>query len=74
MKNDLPADGGQELEQRNVKRSVFRKFEIANIKIKKHELFDNFIFELFLKFFRKLFEHLKYLIIFDIVQYLFSKW
>ena len=39
--------GGQNLERRNV---VFRNFEIANIKIKKDELFDNFIFELFFHF------------------------
>ena len=56
--------GGQNLERRNVERPVFRDFEIANIKMKKNELFDNFIFELF-----TIFEHLKYLIIFDIVKY-----
>ena len=57
------------MERRNVKRPVFRNFEIANIKLKKYELFDNFSFELFFEFLRKLFEHLKYLIIFDIVKY-----
>ena len=66
--------GGQNWERRNVERPVFRNFEIANIQIKKDELFDNFIFELFFPFFRKLFEHLKYLMIFDTVKYLFSKW
>ena len=44
MKKDM--GGHQNLEQRNVERPVFRNFEIANIKIKKDELFDNFIFEL----------------------------
>ena len=39
--------GGQNFERRNVESSVYRNFEIANIKIKKDELFDNFIFELF---------------------------
>ena len=43
--------GDQNLEQRNVERPVFRNFEISNIKIKKDELFDNFIFELFFSFF-----------------------
>ena len=42
--------GGQNLERRNVERPVFRNFEIANIKIKKDELFDHFIFELFFHF------------------------
>ena len=37
--------GSQNLERRNVERPVFRNFGIANIKIKKDELFDNFIFE-----------------------------
>ena len=60
--------GGQNLERRNVERPLFRNFEITNIKIKKDELFHNFIFELFFSFFRKLFE-LKYLMIFDIVKY-----
>ena len=61
--------GGQNFERRNVERPVFGNFEIANMKIKKNELFDNFIFELFCHFFRKLFENLKYLMIFDIVKY-----
>ena len=64
---------GQNMEWRNVERPVFRNFEIANTEIKKDELFDNFIFDFFF-FFRKLFENLKYLTIFDIVQYWFSKW
>ena len=42
--------GGQNLERRNVGRPVFRNFEIANIKMKKNELFDNFIFEFFFHF------------------------
>ena len=41
--------GGQNLEWRTVEPPVFRNFEIANIKIKKDELFDNFIFELLKK-------------------------
>ena len=39
--------GGQNLERRHVEGTVFRNFEIANITIKKDELFDNFIFEFF---------------------------
>ena len=65
--------GGQNLERRNVDRPVFWNFEIAIIKIKRDELFDNFIFELFFSFSRKLFEHIKYLMIFDIVKYWYSK-
>ena len=42
--------GGQNLKLRNVERPVFRNFGIANIKIKKDELFDNLIFELFVHF------------------------
>ena len=38
--------GGQTLERRNVERPVFRNFEIAKIKIKKGQLFDNSVFEL----------------------------
>ena len=41
---------GQNLERRNVERLVFRNFEIPNVKMKKNELFDNFIFELFFHF------------------------
>ena len=41
---------GQNLERQNVERPVFRNFEIANIIIKKDELFDYFIFELFFHF------------------------
>ena len=44
--------GGQNLERRNVERPIFRNFKIANIKIKKDELFDNFIFEFNFLFFR----------------------
>ena len=46
----LAVGGGQNMERRNVERPVFRNFEIANIKIKKDELVDNFIFELFFHF------------------------
>ena len=44
--------GGQILERRNVERSIFQNFKIANIKITKDELFDNFIFEFNFVFFR----------------------
>ena len=44
--------GGQILERRNVERPAFRNYEITNIKMKKGELFDHFIFELFKIFFR----------------------
>ena len=43
---------GQNFEQRNLERTIFRNFKIANIKITKDELFDSFIMEfifLFLK-------------------------
>ena len=43
--------GSQNLERRNVERSVFRNFKIANIKMTKDELFDSFIIEFFFKFF-----------------------
>ena len=36
---------GQNLERRNVERPTFRNLKIANIKITKDELFDNFISE-----------------------------
>ena len=42
--------GGENLERRNVELPVFRNFEIANIKIKNNELFDNFIFDFFFIF------------------------
>ena len=74
--------GGQNLERRNVERSVFQNFEITNIKMKKDKLFHHFISELFSYFletilqllrtyfyFQKLFEYPKYFIIFDIVKY-----
>ena len=35
----------QNLERWNVKRPIFRNFNIANIKVTKDELFDSFIFE-----------------------------
>ena len=47
----LEMGGDQNLERRNVERPVFRNFEIANIKIRKDELLDNFIFEHFFSFF-----------------------
>ena len=59
---------GQNLERRNLGRSIFRNFKIANIKIAKNELFDSLIFKLIFSFFSKLFEHPKYLIIFQIVK------
>ena len=37
--------GGQNIERRNIERPIFRNFKIANIKITKDELFDNFIFK-----------------------------
>ena len=45
-------DGGRNLERRNVEWSIFRNFEIANIKITKNELYRNFIFEFDFSFFR----------------------
>ena len=44
--------GGQNLERRDVEIPVLRNFEITNIKIKKDELFDIFIFVLLILFFR----------------------
>ena len=44
--------GGQNFEQRNVELLTFRNFKIANIKITKDELFDGFIIEFILSFFR----------------------
>ena len=61
--------GGQNLERRNVERPIFRNFKIANIKITKEQLFDNFIFEFNILFFLESFEHSKYLIIFQVVPY-----
>ena len=49
--------------------TLTQNFEITNIKIKKNELLDNFIFELVSFIFQKLFEYPKYLIIPDIVKY-----
>ena len=45
--NDRIKGGSQNLE-----RPIFRNFQIANIKITKDKLFDNFIFEFNLLFFR----------------------
>ena len=48
MYNDnINLGGDQSLERQNLERPVFRNVEIANTKIKKDELFDNFIFKLF---------------------------
>ena len=44
--------GGQNLERRNVERPIFRNLKIANIKITKDKLCDNFIFEFNFTFFR----------------------
>ena len=67
------AGGGQNLERQNVERSIFRNFEIANIKITKDELIDSFIFDFFF-IFEKLLKHSKYSIIFQIVEYWIFKW
>ena len=48
--------GGQNLERRNVERSILQSFKIANIKMTKDELFDSFIVELIFFIFYKLFE------------------
>ena len=44
--------GGQNVERRNVERLKFRNFKVANIKITKDALFDSFIIEFILSFFR----------------------
>ena len=69
--------GGQNLERYNVERLVFQNVEIANIKIKKDELFDNFIFELFFHFLEiiprfKIFNNFLYckILIFQMVKFL----
>ena len=56
--------GGQNSERRNLERTIFRIFKIANIKITKDELFDNI-------FLYKSFQHQKYLIIFQVSKYWF---
>ena len=68
--------GGQRLELRNVELPVFQNFEIANVKIKKDELFDNFTFELFFHFLEttstpKIFNNFWYckILIFQIVEF-----
>ena len=43
---------GVECMRQNVEPPIFRNFKIANIKITKDELFDDFIFELNFSFFR----------------------
>ena len=47
---EMQEGGGQNLDRRNVERSVFRNFEIENIEIKKDKLFAIFIFKLFFYF------------------------
>ena len=49
---DVCVGGGQILERRNVERPIFRNLKIPNIKITKDELFDSFIFEFNLSYFR----------------------
>ena len=39
--------GSQNLQRRNLHRSIFHNFKIANIKIRKDELFDSFIIDFF---------------------------
>ena len=46
---------GQNFEQRNIERTIFRNFKIANIKITKDELFDSFIIEFIYLFKKKYF-------------------
>ena len=58
--------GRQNLERRNIERSIFRNFKITNIKITKDELFDSFIFK---KNFLLFISFLHNLIIFQIVKY-----
>ena len=48
--------GGENLERRNVERSIFRNFKIANNQMTKDELFDIFIIEFICFIFYKLFE------------------
>ena len=43
---------GQILERRNVERPIFRNFKIANIKVRKDELFDSSFFEFNFSYFR----------------------
>ena len=69
------AGGGQNLEWRNVEWPVFRNLKIVVIKIKKDELFDNFIFELFFHFLEiiwtpKIFKSFRYckILIFHVVR------
>ena len=45
-----------EMEWRNLERSIFRNFKIANTKMPKDELFDSFIIEFIFLIFYKLFE------------------
>ena len=53
---------GQHFEQPTVERSIFRNFEISNIKKTKNELFDFFL----VLYVFKLIERSKYMIIFEI--------
>ena len=56
------------MERRNVQQPIFRNFTIANIKMTKDEVFDNFIIEFNFLFFYTSFEHPKYSIIFQVVN------
>ena len=53
---DAYGGGDQNLERKNVERSIFQNFKIANIKMTKDELFESFIVEFFNFIFYKLFE------------------
>ena len=66
MQSDVNTGGGQDLEQRNVERPIFRNFKITNIKITKDELFDSIIFEFIFSLFINYFQNL---IILQIVKY-----
>ena len=74
----LGGGGGQNLIGRNVERPVFRNFEITNIKMKKDEWFDHFIFELFFIFLEtiwtpKIFNNFWYCRIFIVQMLKFKK-
>ena len=70
MQSDVNTGGGQDLEQRNVERPIFRNFKITNIKITKDELFDSIIFEFIFSLFINYFQNL---IILQIVKYWSSR-
>ena len=58
------SDEGQYLERLNVERPIFRNSEISNIKMTNDQLLDFLFSNLFFLF--KLFEHSKYIIIYQI--------